>query len=117
MNKGLKIPFFLVSVLFLFVPLVCYCQNVNVIKTTTNSNAADSTGGASSIVPPIVQDTSASFKQIHTGNELTKIDNKNDLIYLNTIDGLMYAVSKNDGKIKWSLEEEAVLKFPENYKE
>ncbi|CAF1006008.1 unnamed protein product [Brachionus calyciflorus] len=50
-----------------------------------------------------------------TSKELTTIQSKNDYIYLNTIDGYFYAVDKLDGKIKWSLKEAAVLKFPKNY--
>jgi outer membrane protein assembly factor BamB len=44
-----------------------------------------------------------------------KTDQKKDLIFLNTLDGYLYAVSRNDGKIKWVIKEEAVLKFPKNY--
>jgi hypothetical protein len=36
-------------------------------------------------------------------------------VFLNTIDGILYAIGKYDGKIKWSIKEEAVLKFPKNY--
>lgn len=109
MNKGYALAF--VIFVFLIAPLLIYCQHANLLNKNVNDEASK--------LPSVVQDTSASFKQKqpahHSSGELTKIDNKNDFIYLNTIDGLFYAVSKNDGKIKWALEEEAVLKFTENY--
>ncbi len=33
---------------------------------------------------------------------------------MNTIDGVLHAINKNDGSVKWSLKEEAVLKLPKN---
>lgn len=109
MNKGLLVISFVSIILFVVAPLVIYCQNVNL----KNINSKAGSNSNSKNLPLVVQDTSGSFK--HNSGELTKIDNRNDFIYLNTMDGLLYAVSKHDGKIKWSLEEEAVLKFPENY--
>ena len=46
---------------------------------------------------------------------IQNVDGKNDYIYLNTIDGQFCAVGKHDGKIRWSIKEEAILKIPKNY--
>lgn len=135
MNRGgyfTLTTFLVLVVIFIAAPLLIYCQNAHHHKSSQQQQSPPSNNNNKQQqqqyqLPTIVEDTSARFKaaqpeaaashhkQHITGGELTKIDSKNDLIYLNTIDGLMYAVSKNDGKIKWSLEEEAVLKFPENY--
>lgn len=45
---------------------------------------------------------------------ITTRNHKNDLIFLNTIDGNMHAVSKHDGKLKWSIKEDSVIKFSKN---
>lgn len=121
MNRGLVLISWVLFVFIAIVPCLVVVlasaqhhqkSQANIVN---NNNKAVKSELSKTNLPLVVEDTSAGFKTTASTSELTKLDNKNDYIYLNTIDGLLYAVSKQDGKVKWTLEEEAVLKFPENY--
>jgi len=59
---------------------------------------------------------SISTESLVTINTLQKSGAKLDSIFVNTIDGTLHAISKTDGKIRWSLKEDYVLKVPNDHK-
>ena len=62
-----------------------------------------------------VYKTSHTLNFKNSYNLMKKVDSKSDYIYLNTIDGEFCAVNKHDGKMRWSIKDDSILKFPKNY--
>ena len=53
-------------------------------------------------------------KKLKTHLKIQVINNKNEFIFINTIDGRFYAVNKDTGVIQWSFKETSSIEFPKN---